>query len=58
MINDKFKDRYPWMAMVCIMSLEFVAVPLLSILAILRNKKFDEEERLKKKEEGEELIEK
>ena len=58
MINDKFKDRYPWMAMVCIMSLEFVAVPLLSILAILRNRKFDEEEKLKKKEEGEELIEK
>ena len=58
MINDKFKDRYPWMAMVCIMSLELAAVPLLSVLAIIRNKKFDEEEKLKKKEEGEELIEK
>ena len=57
-INDRFKDKYPWMAMVCIMSLELVAVPLLSILAILRNRKFDEEEKLKKKEEGEELIEK
>jgi hypothetical protein len=58
MINDRYKDRYPWMAMVCIMSLELVAVPLLSILAILRNRKFDEEEKLKKKEEGQELIDK
>ena len=44
--------------MVCIMSLEFIAVPLLSILAILRNKKFDEEEKLKEKEQGEELVDK
>ena len=58
MINDKFKDKYPWMAMVCIMSLEFFAVPLLSILAILRNRKFDEEEKLKEKEQGQELVEK
>ena len=46
------------MAMVCIMSLEFVAVPFLSILAILRNRKFDEEEKLKEKEQGQELIDK
>ncbi len=57
-INDRFKEQYPWMAMVCIMSLEFIAVPLLSILAILRNKKFDEEEKLKEKEQGEELVDK
>ena len=44
--------------MFCIMSLEFLAVPFLSILAILRNRKFDEEEKLKEKEEGEELVEK
>jgi len=56
MINDKFKDRYPWMAMVCVMSLEFLAVPFLALLAILRNRKFDEEE--KKKEQGEELVDK
>ena len=57
-INDKYKEKYPWMAMFCIMSLEFLAVPFLSILAILRNRKFDEEEKLKEKEEGEELVEK
>ena len=52
-INDRFKDKYPWLAMVSVMSLQFVAVPLLIILAILRNKKFDEEE----KEDEVELIE-
>ena len=57
-INDKFKDKYPWMAMVCIMSLEFIAVPFLCVLAILRNRKFDEEAKLKEKEEGQELVEK
>ena len=55
-INDRYKDKYPWMAMFCIMSLEFIAVPLLSILAIFRNRKFDEEEKLKEK--GEELVDK
>ena len=58
LINDRFKDKYPWMAMVCVMSLEFIAVPFLALLAILRNKKFDEEEKLKEKEQGEELVEK
>ena len=57
-INDKFKDKYPWMAMVCIMSLEFIAVPFLCVLAILRNRKFDEEAKLKEKEEGQELVDK
>jgi MFS family permease len=55
-INDRYKDKYPWMAMFCIMILEFIAVPILSILAYLRNKKFDEEEKLK--EEGQELVDK
>ena len=33
LINDRYKDRYPNMAMVCIMSLEFLAVPFLCVLA-------------------------
>ena len=58
MINDRFKDKYPWMAMVCIMSLELIAVPFLSLLAILRNRKFDEEAKRKESEQGEELVDK
>ena len=54
-INDRFKDKYPWLAMCCIMSLNLFAVPLLIYLAILRNKKFDEEANTKKDKE-EELI--
>ena len=54
-INDKFKNKYPWLAMVSMMSLNLFAVPLLIFLAILRNKKFDEEE--KRKEQLEELKE-
>ena len=57
MINDRYKDRYPNMAMVCIMSLEFLAVPFLCVLAYLRNKKFDEEEK-NKEEKAEELVDK
>ena len=57
-INDNFKERYPSLAMISIMSLQFVAVPFLIALAILRNRKFDEEERKQKEEQGEELIEK
>ena len=56
-INDRYKDRYPNLAMICIMSLEFLAVPPLCILAYLRNKKFDEEEK-KKEEKAEELVDK
>ena len=56
-INDKYKEVYPNLAMICIMSLEFVAVPFLCALAYLRNKKFDEEEK-KKEDKGEELIDK
>ena len=55
-INDKYKEIYPNLAMICIMSLEFVAVPFLCALAYLRNKKFDEEE--KNKDKGEELVDK
>ena len=55
-INDRYKHKYPWLAMVSVMSLQFVAVPLLISLAILRNKKFDEEEKLKKDEMEEELV--
>ena len=58
-INDRYKDKYPWLAMVSVMSLQFVAVPLLILLAILRNRKFDEEEKLKEeKNEEEELVDK
>ena len=55
-INDRYKERYPNLAMLCIMSLEFLAIPFLCILACLRNKKFDEEE--KNKDKGEELVDK
>ena len=44
-INDRYKYKYPWLAMVSVMSLQFFALPLLIVLAILRNKKFDEEEK-------------
>ena len=54
-INDKYKYKYPWLAMVSMMSLHLIAVPLLILLAILRNQKFDEEE--KRKEQREELKE-
>ena len=57
-INDRYKEKYPSLAMISIMSLQFIAVPFLAALAILRNKKFDEEEKKKKEEQGEELIEK
>jgi len=50
-INDKYKNKYPRLAMVSIMSVNLLAVPLLIILAILRNKKFDEEEKNKDKSE-------
>ena len=54
-INDKFKNKYPWLAMVSMMSLNLFAVPLLIFLAILRNKKFDEKEKIN--EQTEELNE-
>ena len=57
-INDRYKHKYPWLAMVSVMSLQFAAVPLLISLAILRNKKFDEEEQLNEDEGNEELEEK
>ena len=54
-INDKYKNKYPRLAMVSIMSVNLLAVPLLLLLAILRNKKFDKEEKIK--EQNEELKE-
>ena len=56
-INDRYKERYPNLAMLCIMSLEFLAIPFLCILACLRNKKFDEEEKNKEDKE-QELVDK
>ena len=57
-IDDKFKDIYPWLPMCSIMSINLLAVPLLICLAILRNKKYDEEEKKKENKNQEELIEK
>ena len=50
-INDMYKNKYPRLAMVSIMSVNLLAVPLLITLAILRNKKFDQEEKNKDKSE-------
>lgn len=58
LINDKYKMTYPWIAMCSIMSINLLAIPLLICLAIFRNKKFDEEEKIKRKDNEEELIEK
>ena len=55
-INDTFKAKYPWLAMCCIMSINLIAVPLLVYLAVLRNRKFDEEKE-KENENEKELIE-
>ena len=56
-INDRYKDKISNLAMLCIMSLEFLAIPFLCILAYLRNKKFDEEEKNKQDKE-QELVDK
>ena len=56
-INDRYKDKISNLAMLCIMSLEFLAIPFLCILAYLRNKKFDEEEKNREDKE-QELVEK
>jgi len=58
LINDKYKMTHPWLAMCSIMSINLLAIPLLICLAIFRNKKFDEEEKIKRKDNEEELIEK
>ena len=51
-INDKYKNIYPRLAMVSIMSINLVAIPFLLFLAIFRNKKIDEDEKnVEKKEE-------
>lgn len=57
-INDLYKEKYPSLAMKCIMTLELLAVPLLCVFAYLRNKKFDKEAELKEKEQGQELVDK
>ena len=53
LINDRFKERYPWLAMFCIMSSNIFAVPLLIYLAVLRSRKFDQEDNNKKESEKE-----
>ena len=52
-INDKFKEKYPWLAMSSIMMINLIGVPLLIYLAILRNRKFDEEIKNEKEKEKE-----
>lgn len=42
-INDLFKEKLPSLAMFILMLFHGIIVPFLSILAFLRNKKFDEE---------------
>ena len=54
-INDRYKDKYPWLAMVSVMMLQIFAIPLLISMAILRNRKFDDEEKLNSNENEEEL---
>ena len=54
-INDRYKNKYPWLAMVSVMMLQIFAIPLLISMAILRNRKFDDEEKLKCNENEEEL---
>ena len=57
-INDTFKEKYPWLAMCFIMSLNLIAVPLFIYLAVLRNRKFDEKKSDEnEKEKEKELIE-
>jgi MFS family permease len=55
-INDRYKNKYPWLAMVSVMMLQIFAVPLLISMAILRNRKFDDEEKLNYNENEEELV--
>ena len=50
-INDKYKNIYPRLAMVSIMSINLVAIPFLLFLAIFRNKKIDEDEKNEEKKE-------
>jgi hypothetical protein len=50
-INDKYKNIYPRLAMVSIMSINLVAIPFLLFLAIFRNKKIDEDEKNEEKRE-------
>lgn len=60
-VNDRYKNKYPFLAMLCMEAIHVVAIPFLGIMAILRNRKFDMEEKQKKlieKEEGTELEEK
>ena len=56
-INDKYKSENKRVAMCVCMSFHFIAVPLLIALAILRNKKLDEEAK-KKEDKEQELVEK
>lgn len=53
-VNDRFKSRYPYLAMLTMESIHVVAVPFLGIMAVIRNRKFDLEEKKKK----EKLLEK
>ena len=50
-INDLYKNKYPRLAMVSIMSINLLSIPLLLLLAFFRNKKFENDEKNKEKNE-------
>jgi hypothetical protein len=56
-INDKYKEEYPFFAMLFVMSINFLSIPLLISLAILRTKKNDDDND-KENQNDIELIEK
>lgn len=55
-INDRYKKKYKWLAMFSIMCIQFIAVPVLILLAILRNREFDRQEKLLEEQEKEEEL--
>lgn len=60
-INDKYKEKYPWLAMFCMMSILLLAEPFLIILAKIRSNRFYAESKKnmlnndRNDEEGKEL---
>ena len=56
-LNDRYKNKYKWLAMFSIMCIQFVAVPVLIFLAILRNREFDRQEKLLEEQANEEELE-
>lgn len=63
-INDKYKSKYPKLALIGLMGMLFIALPFLIIMALLRDKKIKEEKMkiikslINVNDKNEELIEK